>query len=327
MFLSVLKISISVILIMVVINELNFDLLVSTIKVVDLYTTVTACIVFSAIPVIQAYRWKYVLEVFHKFIGIKLAFQNTMIGIFFSNFLPSIGGDLIKASLTALKVERSWTICMISIVLEKVLGLLGLLILLVPSYFLWDQNSHWSSQSLKNSLPYFDNILIFFTFLTLMLIATFYYVNLKTKFLKRAFKSSNFQVISKANFCSKPFFYVVLAAILTQVFQTGTYFFVALSLGMNIDVYALIFFSQLVSLTIYLPVSFGGWGVREYLLISSASALNASPEDLFLLGVISGGIPFLVSAPGLYLWQAIKIEVPSDWRDRYQTFGKKKRLK
>lgn len=329
-----IKLSISVIIIFYIAISLDFLLIAEIIKNVDILMIIMACGAFAFIPIVQTFRWKFILDVFSRFITVETAFRTTMIGIFFSNFLPSIGGDFIKASLTAINLKRSWSVCFASIVIEKILGFIALMALLVPSYFMWDASSFWN---IALTLGIFDqapatnhfaafplDIWIVFSIIMVFFCLLWIY---KRKVFAPIMRSELFGEIVSARFLSLAFFGVCSSAILTQIFQTLTYYFVALALDINIGLAALIFFSQLVSFTIYLPISFGGWGVREFVLVSAATALAVSEEKLFLLGVLSGVIPLALSMPGLFFWNTTNLELSGDWVSRFQIFGKNKRLK
>jgi uncharacterized protein (TIRG00374 family) len=85
--------------------------------------------VFPIVFFIVSYRWKRIVEAMELSITFATSFALTMVGAFYNTFLPgSTGGDLIKmhyAGRQTGKRTRAW----LSVIIDRVIGLLGLVVL------------------------------------------------------------------------------------------------------------------------------------------------------------------------------------------------------
>jgi len=57
-----------------------------------------------------------------------------------------------------------------------------------------------------------------------------------------------------------------------------------------------------VILATVLPISIGGWGMRETAMVFMLSLVGVAPERAFLLSVLMGVVTVVMSLPGGVLW-------------------------
>ena len=90
-------------------------------------------------------------------------------------------------------------------------------------------------------------------------------------------------------------FFVVASYILIYIIS-------AISLGLEIDYLAFLVFTPIILFSMTLPVSIGGWGVREVtaLLVSFLIGLSASAS--ISVSIIYGILNLICSLPGLFLF-------------------------
>jgi uncharacterized membrane protein YbhN (UPF0104 family) len=90
-------------------------------------------------------------------------------------------------------------------------------------------------------------------------------------------------------------FFVVASYILIYIIS-------AISLGLDIDYLAFLVFSPIILFSMTLPVSIGGWGVREVtaLLVSFLIGLSASAS--ISVSIIYGILNLICSLPGLFFF-------------------------
>jgi uncharacterized membrane protein YbhN (UPF0104 family) len=90
-------------------------------------------------------------------------------------------------------------------------------------------------------------------------------------------------------------FFVVASYILIYIIS-------AISLGLEIDYLAFLVFSPIILFSMTLPVSIGGWGVREVtaLLVSFLIGLSASAS--ISVSIIYGILNLICSLPGLFFF-------------------------
>ena len=137
---SIAKIMISLVLVGYLLAGLNTEALIATFGGIDYFFVTIAFICYAFIPIIQAYRWKSAVAIFKGKIGLRDAFMHTYVGIFFSNFLPSIGGEFVKAIYTCVCCQISSLVCVTAIIMEKVFGLVAVIVIFIVAV---SMNDSW----------------------------------------------------------------------------------------------------------------------------------------------------------------------------------------
>ena len=320
---ALFKLLISGTILIYLISGADFGKFTQTLITLEIIPLIIAVLAYAAIPFIQTLRWQSALKIFSRDLKFSQSVSFTFTGIFFSNFLPSIGGDVVKAALTGMHIKNSWLIVSVSVFLEKFFGLIGILALLLISFAFWQERppNLFDGSTISHTINWPNTTLLIIAFIISLGLIVLFQKRRLTSLLQKLLPFA--RVVIAARVFSMPMIVLIGAGIFTQVFQTISYFFVAVSLGMEIEPTALIFFAQLVTVAIYLPISFGGWGIRELLLVSNAALLGSNPDDLLLLGIISGTIPLIISLPGVYFWQKTKISMPDQKTFRISDLWKK----
>jgi glycosyltransferase 2 family protein len=97
-------------------------------------------------------------------------------------------------------------------------------------------------------------------------------------------------------------FYALLAA------AAGSFsaYCVALSLGIDVGLTAMIAIMSFVAFVTALPISLAGWGVREVSLVSLLGLLGVDREAALIVSVEFGIICTLMSLPGGVIWLALR---------------------
>ncbi len=100
-----------------------------------------------------------------------------------------------------------------------------------------------------------------------------------------------------------PGFAFSLAALLSQA---TTAWLVAGGLGLSVGFLTILFFIPFANLAALLPVSVGGWGIREAVMIGAYGMAGVSPETALLLSILCGLIALVASLPGLLIWLRLR---------------------
>lgn len=123
-FKIILKIIVSVGLILILVNKMDIDGLLSILKRVNIYLLLIAGGLYFISQAISSYRWKVLLD---SPISYARVFSYYFIGCFFNNFLPtSIGGDVVK-TYYIYKENENLGKSMASVFIDRYVGLGGLL--------------------------------------------------------------------------------------------------------------------------------------------------------------------------------------------------------
>ncbi len=101
----------------------------------------------------------------------------------------------------------------------------------------------------------------------------------------------------------------VLVAVVVQLASVVSFSYMALAVGVHLDLKIAFAVVPLVVLGVTMPISFAGWGVREDLLVFLMSSVGFMSKDQALAASILFGLLYVLAAlPGLYFVFFQKIE-------------------
>jgi uncharacterized membrane protein YbhN (UPF0104 family) len=98
----------------------------------------------------------------------------------------------------------------------------------------------------------------------------------------------------------------LLLAVVSQALMALTAYFVARSLSIGLSLLDCLVLMQPVTLLTSLPISIGGWGVRETAMIGLLGLVGVPASAALVLSVELGLLTMVVSLPGLVLWFMVK---------------------
>jgi len=127
-----LKFAVGLGLIAWLLASVDFSMLRDQLATIDRQWLFYACLLIPVGVALAVWRWIVFLEVNRLKTGFGTLSRFWVVGQFFSNFLPSsVGGDVIKATLVARYCgPDSWPHAASSVVLGRVVGLLGMFLVL-----------------------------------------------------------------------------------------------------------------------------------------------------------------------------------------------------
>lgn len=136
-------------------GKLDFSLIIKSLNYPLSWVVGLSCVILNII--IGAYRWKILVHTIHDITFFK-SLRLTWIGLLFNSVLPgAVSGDFIKVVYAKKEIPKlSKTFLLVSVMIDRVLGLIGLLILLgLGTILLGTSNSLIES----SGLIYFNFIL------------------------------------------------------------------------------------------------------------------------------------------------------------------------
>jgi uncharacterized membrane protein YbhN (UPF0104 family) len=98
----------------------------------------------------------------------------------------------------------------------------------------------------------------------------------------------------------------LILAIVAQILMALTAYLVAQSLSVGLSLLDCLVLMQAVALITALPISVGGWGVRETAMIGILGLVGVPASAALVLSVQLGLLTMVVSLPGLVLWFMMK---------------------
>ena len=265
-------------------------------SIIDIRYIVLIILISIVQHLLSAYRWLYISKITNHNIGFGNSIKFYYISTFMNNILPGgIMGDMFRIYHTTenkseiLKMGKSVQ----SVVFERLSGQIMLLAFFIVSltlYFFINQ------KYMAFFYLLFPSTLIFFLFK--------YFLNKK---IKKIFDGKNIGYNLTTVFSGMVFwrhltlsFFVVCSYILIYVIS-------AISLGLNIDYFAFMVFSPIILFSMTLPISIGGWGIRELTALLLSLLLGLSASASISVSIIYGILNLLCSLPGLYFFLKIKL--------------------
>lgn len=246
----------------------------------------------------RAYRLSILLESRGVYTTKPYLFKSYMVGIFFSNFLPSIiGGDIVRV-YDIWRLEPNKSIAVSTVFLDRLLGLVALLLFAIGALI----TSHFFSSTslillLWKSLVHFFNavyILIFSSWKIVLILGTFFlllmfsvgpkvssYISYKTHipsfFLDIQRKLAN--IVHALLLLSKKKEALVHAFAWSLVIQVAVithYYLIAKSLDFPALIQHFFLIIPLATAVMMLPISINGIGLRENVFIFFFSIFSSS---------------------------------------------------
>jgi hypothetical protein len=255
-----------------------------------------------AIPFLGGMRWRLVLRAIGGEMHFLASTRLFWIGMVFSQVLPSVsGGDAVRAVI-AWREGLPLAKTIHSVILERV-AVLATLIALVALLHVFRQDAlpvaRW---------PLMLACLAVVVGLALLLYADKFADRLPRRLPVTAIK--NLAVAARQVFLSATGLKVTILALLTHLNFALASFWLGSSLGLSLTFGAYLYLVSLVTLVATLPLSIGGWGVRENVTVALFGTAGVSAHAALAFSVLSGLTVSAVSLCGLpLLWmRAAKLD-------------------
>jgi hypothetical protein len=247
-----------------------------------------------------AIRWHLLLSSLNICQSISQSFRIYLVGSFYSIVLPGvIGGDAVRISLSSLSQKRPFWQITLSVLIERTLGFIVLLILgslaahIIPQDFTYK----WGVPII--SVLYITTLVVLVILLggyTLIQITPEIWLIEKVK-IKSLNRLSQVLIIIKKIVPRQ----LLLVALWTTLFQSTdiiTSFILAKSLNISLPLSTFFVVIPIVYIVTLLPISLGGLGVREGVLTYLLSRLGVMPADAVLCSLLIYTNRLLVSLIG-----------------------------
>lgn len=247
--------------------------------------------------ILASFRWKYILQLF----GFQYTFLEMLhylwIGIFCNQVLPSsIGGDVVRGYYLY-KKGNSVKSSAISILLDRISGIMSLVVLyLLTIPLLYNRLESFSAQ-LGVILVGISLILIISAFFLLdMLPKKWSKANFFNGLYSLSFEGR--RVLLSKSSGSRLFVKSLIIHFLSIVAV------IILSEGLNLKINWLNLFLvvPLTAMFMILPVSIAGWGVREGIMVIGLGYLGIVPEEALALSILYGLLMLFFAIPGGIIW-------------------------
>ena len=233
---------------------------------------------------LSAWRWCYIASKTQSSITYYDAFRFYYIAGFLNNILPTgIAGDIYRTINIKVnnKNTNNFLKSLQSVILERLSGQIALITTFVLSlqiFFIFNQK-------------YQASIYVFFSIIVLLGL-------LKLVF---SYKKKNKYIINlKYIFSGKRLLKHLTVSLIIVMTYIITYIICAYSLNLKIDLISFFVFAPIVLISMTLPVSIGGWGVRETTALVISFLLGLSVSSSVTVAIVYGICNLVCSLPGIY---------------------------
>jgi len=223
------------------------------------------------------------------------------ISMFFNSCLPgTIGGDVVRAML--LKRENiSMTLAAHSVIIDRLMAMFGVYVMVTLSLpWLADLMPALHAKWLMPASILFMAAGLFFLAKAPKLVALLPHNHL-TSLTSQLIRDMNMLVFS-----FREFMIVLLQAVLSHAYFCMAIYLLAASLGTPLSAFEALLLIPPVLLLVMLPVSVGGWGVREVSMVAFLGLAGVSKEAALTISVQFGLLSIVASLPGAWYYARLK---------------------
>jgi glycosyltransferase 2 family protein len=241
-------------------------------------------------------RWFFVIRSIGHRLSLGLSWQVTMIGAFFNQILPSaMGGDLVRFPYAA-RFGLPLTTALKSVVLDRMIAFVGLIVLVLcclPAALLIiaETRVHW----------YLLGVVIAALFFVGVLLSVAYWPStlLEKSVLRPVLalsKSLRDALIGRHRLR------ILVCAVMIHVIRVLTVYAVALGMSLQVSFMECLILVPSALLVTNVPVSLGGWGVREGAFMVAFAFVGLTAEQSIALSALFGLSILSASLAGGLVW-------------------------
>lgn len=291
------KLAISALLAWLLVRNLDLRGLAEKMLAVSPPALAAATAMFFVLLTTQALRWSVVLSAIGSPRGVRVTLPLTMIGLFFSQTLPSsIGGDGMRVwELHRGGVGMASAIA--SVLIDRAAGLVGICLL--------------ATATLPLLLDFARDPAVE-TGVVLLLAVGYAGVAVAMLFDRLPARVRRFPIVNRFAAFSASLRAVLLAprpalgalgaSVLYQLGIVVVVFVLARGIGIPVEPAACLVIVPLANLSTLLPISISGWGVREGAFAAGFGMVGVATADAIALSVLLGLLTMLVGLSGGLVW-------------------------
>ncbi len=292
-----LKLAISIPLTWWVLSRVNIRDSAEKIENLDLSWGIPALICFLFIILIGGLRWYIFYRALSRTVSLDFLMKINFSATFLGQVLPAgIGSDAAKIWFLSRK-ERKLSVCISSVILDRLIGLATLLILIaifIPISFTYISNED-AKYAIIIALVCGGLGFVFLLFLACL-------PNLFKNLKIMASIANHINFARKEGLSIKPVFFSLLLSFFLHLMAVLVVKFLANSIGLEIDFILCLALIPTVMLIATLPISLAGWGIREGAMVTAFSYVDIIPSEALALSVLFGLLTIIASTPGAITW-------------------------
>jgi uncharacterized protein (TIRG00374 family) len=304
---------VTVLIIAYLVLKVHWPELVAQLVRADFFWLILACFLFGVVYLLAALRWWFLMQVQEIHLPLKVVTALTFIGQFFNSFLlGAVGGDIIKAVYIHKYAPNQKTHATLSIIMDRVLGLLILVcasLLVIPWQFQFLMRSDQAHSVMLGMMVIFG---LCGTIGVVMIATPVHRIPPGIRAMWH--KIPHWQILElviagfRQHGIALKLTLASLAAgtVMTAVLVAACYC-IGVGIGLTVTYMQMLVIITVVICVISLPISIGGHGVREgiFLIMFTAFGLirlnqpsGADQETAILFSLLFFAIPLVWSLVG-----------------------------
>lgn len=249
--------------------------------------------------VVGAFRWRLILNALSNYdhpIGAVAALKMTYASVFFNACLPgTVGGDVIRVWLAKM-VNVSTQLAIHSVIIDRLIALLGLGVIILCTL------------PVLGTLTGVDTVLVYPAVVVAAVAGVWLLYNIER--VLKPFSSTRIVHILMYFISSLRMILVhpgtsvisLTYAVIAHLSYSYAAYLLACSLSIHVTPLQCITLIPPVVLATTLPISMGGWGVREAGMVGMFALVKVPQAAALMLSIQMGLMAILVSLPGSLLW-------------------------
>jgi uncharacterized protein (TIRG00374 family) len=258
--------------------------------------------------VILAWRWYRIIGFLNGRLEAKIAVRLSFLGVFMNQVLPSsIGGDVFRvwgAHRNGLKNGVGFT----SVIIDRVTGLLSLsLVVTLAAILVWQK---LDDQVLRLSIVCSGPVILCAIVLSSVIsLDKLTFLNHHIIRLLSQLSDGLRNLLSSFSHINETLLLGVLASLV------GLFAVFVLQQGVGIDLPFTVNVALVGAVTLLsaIPISIGGWGVREVSMVTLFGMVGVSSDNALMLSMLYGIVLIVAAMPGGFLWWTIKGHAKSEF--------------
>lgn len=244
---------------------------------------------------LAAYRWFKISQLISFKESLSFYVQSYFKGTFFNQVLPSsIGGDAVRI-LDLVQKKYSKTDSFYGVIVDRVVGLVGLLVLnlLATILFYGTFNSSFSLLIITIALGGILGFLSLFYLEKIKFLANYKFLELFHKLARRL----NALYPTKKLLAKH-----ISISLVVHFLSILTMYALSLSVNLGLSFEVLLIALPPVFLLTIVPISLAGWGIREGAMVGIFMLVGADQTKILAMSILYGLLLIVSSLPGSYFW-------------------------
>jgi uncharacterized membrane protein YbhN (UPF0104 family) len=298
---TLLKVGLSALAIGLVLRAVDLSAAWERMAVQDFWYLVAALGVLLLQVGTGALRWHVILQKLGAPARALTSLQLYFIAVFFNVCLwGSVGGDVVRGWLS-FRDKVPAEIAVNSVILDRVAALVGVALLVLAT------TPYWMARFDHTGGAWVPAAVAAAGLFGILFVSQLHRLPQSWQHLRPVLLLHSFGTATRAIFL-RPAAAVptLILAVLSQVLLALTAYLLARSLSVGLSLIDCLVLMQPVTLITSLPISIGGWGVRETAVIAILGLVGVPASAALALSVQLGLLTMVVSLPGLVLWFMMK---------------------